>query len=199
MQISYNWLKELVDFDYTSAELDHILTMLGIEVENIIDYGKKYAQFFTGKVVKKEKHPNADKLSVCEVDYGNAVNTVVCGAPNVDAGQKVILGLPSAFVPRDNFTIESRDVRSIKSDGMICSQSELEIGEDSAGIWVLPTDTPIGVPLADYLKLNDIILDVSLTPNKADCLSHIGIARELAAYMNNKVNKPAIKNYMLST
>ncbi|MFC2130056.1 phenylalanine--tRNA ligase subunit beta [Bacteroidota bacterium] len=190
MYISYSWLKELVDFSYTTEELDHILTMLGIEVEEVIDYQKKYDKFFTASVLKVEKHPNADKLTVCEVDYGQGVNKVVCGAPNVEAGQKVILGIPGAVIPGAGFTLEKRTVRNIESAGMICSESELETGEDSNGIWVLPKETEIGKSLSDFLELNDIIMDVSLTPNKADCLSHIGIAREISAYNGNPVNIP---------
>lgn len=190
MYLSYNWLKELVDFDLNPGELDHVLTMLGIEVEEIIDYKKKYDNFYVGKVLSKEKHSNADKLSVCEVDFGHGINTVVCGASNVEAGQKVIIGLPDAIVPLGGFRLESRAVRKIVSDGMICSEAELEIGNDKSGIKVLPNDAKIGQTLYDYLNLNDIIFDISLTPNKADCNSHIGIARELSAYNNNLVKIP---------
>ncbi len=192
MYLSYNWLKELVDFDLNPEQLDHVLTMLGIEVEEIIDYKKKYENFYVAKVLSKEKHPNADKLSVCEVDFGNGVNTVVCGAPNVEAGQKVILGLPGAIVPQGGFKLVSRAVRKIVSDGMICSEAEMELGSDASGIKVLPENSKIGQTLYDFLNLNDIIFDISLTPNKADCLSHIGVARELSAYNGNLVKIPEI-------
>ncbi len=192
MLLSYNWLKEFVDFDYSTEELDDILTMLGIEVEGVIDYKKKYKGFYTGKVLTCEKHPDADKLSVCEVDYGAGKTTVVCGGPNVARGQMVVLGMSGAIVPNGGFELGRRKIRGIESDGMICSEIELEVGDDAGGIWVLPEDTTAGLRLDEYLRLDDIIFDVSLTPNRADCLSHYGIARDVAAYMNTKAKKPAL-------
>ncbi len=184
MLLSYNWLKEFVDFDYTPEELDDVLTMLGIEVEGIIDYKQKYKGFYTGKVLSCEKHPNADKLSVCEVDYGKGKTTVVCGGPNVASGQMVVLGLSGAVVPNGGFELGRRKIRGIESDGMICSEIELEVGDDASGILVLPEGTRPGLQFDEYLNLDDIIYDVSLTPNRADCLSHFGVARDVAAYMN---------------
>ena len=144
--------------------------------------------FCTAKVIKKEKHPNADKLSVCILSLNDRELQVICGAPNVEAGQKVILGISGAVVPNGRFTLEKRKIRGIESNGMICSQVELGIGEDASGIYVLPEDTPVGIPLADYLGLNDIIFEISVTPNKSDCLSHLGIARELSAYLRKPIN-----------
>jgi phenylalanyl-tRNA synthetase beta chain len=188
MYLSYSWLKEFVDFDLAPQELDSILTMLGIEVESIEFQREKYNNFFTAEVIKKEKHPNADKLSVCNLSINDRELQVICGAPNVEAGQKVILGISGAVVPNGGFTLEKRKIRGIESNGMICSQVELGIGEDSSGIHVLPADTPVGIPLADYLGLNDIIFEISVTPNKSDCLSHLGIARELSAYLRKPIN-----------
>ncbi|MFH1050871.1 MAG: phenylalanine--tRNA ligase subunit beta [bacterium] len=190
MYISYNWLKELVDFSYNIEDLDKTLTMLGIEVEEVIDYKKKYENFVTAEVLSAEKHPKADKLTICDVDYGTGIAKVICGAPNVAQGQKVIIGLPGAKVPSTGFIIEKRKIRDVESNGMICSEAELQIGEDSSGIKVLYGDTKTGIPLAEYLNMDDIILDVSLTPNKADCNSHLGIARELAAVLGNEVVLP---------
>lgn len=193
MLLSIKWLKELVDFDLTIEELDQTLTMLGIEVEGVIDYSKKYDKFYTAKVISKEKHPDADKLSICKVSDGKEERTIVCGAPNVDAGQTIVLATEGAFVPGPEFEIAKRKVRGVESNGMICSQDELELGESTGGIWVLPEGTEIGQPLANYLELNDTIFDISLTPNKADCISHLGVARDLAAYLRTKVkteNKP---------
>lgn len=190
MLVSHKWLKEFVDFDYTPQELDDILTMLGIEVEGIVDYREKYKNFYVGKVLESEKHPNADKLSVCRVDYGGGIKTVVCGAPNVAEGQNIVFAAVGARIPAGGFTIEKRAVRKIESEGMICSQAELELGEDSSGIWVLPETATSGMPLAEYLGLDDIIYEIGITPNRADCLSHLGIAREIAAYKRDKVNKP---------
>lgn len=190
MLISQKWLKEFVDFDYTPSELDSILTMLGIEVEGVIDYSEKYKNFFTGVVLTKEKHPNADKLSLCTVDFGIGVKQIICGAPNVRAGLKVVVANIGAIIPNGGFQVEKRPVRKIESEGMICSQAELELGDDSHGIWELPDDTPVGVPLAEHLGLDDTVFEISITPNRADCLSHLGIAREIAAYSNKQIRLP---------
>ncbi len=187
MLLSIKWLKELVDFDLTVEELDQTLTMLGIEVEGVIDYSKKYDKFYIAKVISKEKHPDADKLSICKVSDSKEERTIVCGAPNVDAGQTIVLATEGAFVPGPEFEIAKRKVRGVESNGMICSKDELELGESTGGIWVLPENAEIGQPLADYLDLNDTIFDISLTPNKADCISHLGVARDLAAYLRTKV------------
>lgn len=193
MYISLNWLREFVEFDFTIEKLDNVLTMLGIEVESFVDYSKKYENFFVGQVVKHEKHPKADKLSLCEVSLGEEVFNVVCGAPNVGLGQKIVFGKLGAVVPEFGFKLEKRKIRDYESHGMICSQFELQLGEDQSGIWVLPEDAPVGAALVDYLKLRDIVLELGLTPNKADCLSHLGIARELAAYLRTKPICPQIQ------
>ncbi|MCX6152943.1 MAG: phenylalanine--tRNA ligase subunit beta [Candidatus Kapabacteria bacterium] len=191
MNISLNWLKEFVDFEYTATELDKILTMLGIEVEKIHDYRSKYNNFFIAYVESCEKHPDADKLSVCKVSLGNQnLLNIVCGAPNVAAGQKIVLGVIGAVVPKGGFALERRKIRKVESEGMICSSLELDLGDDSSGIWVMPENAPVGMPLAEYLNINDTVLEISVTPNRADCLSHLGIAREIANYSGKKVKLP---------
>lgn len=193
MLVSYKRLKELVDFDLSPEELGELLTLLGMEVEEIIDYKQKYNKFYTAEVLTCERHPNADKLSLCTVSIGNQTFPVVCGAPNVAAGQKVVLGTSGAVVPSAGFALEKRKIRGEVSDGMICSQTELEVGEDSSGIWVLPENTEIGIPLSEYLNMDDTIIELSITPNNADCLSHLGIAREIGAYFGIKVYYPNIQ------
>jgi phenylalanyl-tRNA synthetase beta chain len=193
MKISYNWLKELINIDKSIIELEETLTMLGFEVEDVIDYGKKYSNFVIANVVKKESHPNADKLNLCTVKYGDNEQIVVCGAPNVDAGQNIVLGLSGAIVPKGEFKLTKAVIRGVESNGMICSKAELELGEDHSGIWVLPEDAPNGESLSNYLGLNDVIFDIFITPNRADGNSHIGIARELAAYYNLELNLPKIE------
>lgn len=190
MLLSLNWLKEFVDFNISYEELENILTMLGIEVESVEFQEKKFEKFIVAEVLEKEKHPNADKLSVCKVNTGDEIIQVVCGAPNVDKGQKVILGLSGAVVPNGKFMLERRKIRGIESNGMICSLNELELGDSGDGIEILKDDAPIGEKVSDYFGLNDTILEISLTPNKSDCLSHLGIARELAAYFRTKVKYP---------
>ncbi len=190
MLLSLKKLKEFVNFDLNLEELDDVLTMLGIEVESVTDYSKKYDKFFTAHVLSCEKHPKADKLTVCQVDFGNEIATVVCGAPNVAQGQKVVLGTIGGVVPNGGFKLEKRKIRDIVSSGMICSQTELDLGEDTGGIWVLPEETPVGLPVAQHFGLDDIVLELGLTPNKSDCLSYLGIARELAAKLNLEIKLP---------
>jgi phenylalanyl-tRNA synthetase beta chain len=193
MLISLNWLKEITDIDSTPSELDYILTMLGIEVEKIYDYSEKYKNFVTGHVLSVSKHPDADKLTVCEVNTGDTVRTIICGAPNVADGQYVPVGLPGAKVPQNGLVLEKRKVRGIVSEGMICSRYELELGEDHGGIWPFDEEVPPGTKLSEYLGLNDVLFEISITPNRSDCLSHIGIAREIAAYTGKKIKIPEIK------
>ncbi|MBK9248059.1 MAG: phenylalanine--tRNA ligase subunit beta [Ignavibacteria bacterium] len=190
MKISNNWLKEFVNFTLTPEELADALTMLGIEVESIHDEGKKFRGFYTGKVLTREKHPNADKLSVCTVTLGEGEQTIVCGAPNVAVGQMVVVATQGAVVPSAGFEIALRKIRGVESNGMICSRAELGVGEDDGGIWVLPEDTPIGIPFSDFLGVNDVIYEIGITPNRADCLSHLGIVREIAALDGTTIQIP---------
>ena len=184
MIASLQWLQECYPFQKPMSELTDGLTMLGIEVESIHDEGDKYKGFVTGKVLGKEAHSNADSLSVCMVNTGASESVIICGAPNVDAGQTVIVAQEGALIPNGGFTIGKRKIRGIESNGMICSKHELNIGEDDGGIWVLPQDTPIGMPLKEFLG-TDILLEIGITPNRADCLSHIGLAREIACLEGN--------------
>ncbi|MEI6089821.1 MAG: phenylalanine--tRNA ligase subunit beta [bacterium] len=193
MKLSYKWLKNYVDFNLTPEDLADTLTMLGAEVEEIIYQGAKYKGFVIGLVEECIKHPEADKLSLCKVTDGEIQYSVVCGAPNVRAGQKAVFGKIGATVPAAGFKLEKRKIRGEVSEGMLCAQTELELGTDASGIWVLPDDAPIGMELSKYLDIDDTILDVFLTPNKADCLSHIGIARDLAACIGTSVKYPEIK------
>jgi phenylalanyl-tRNA synthetase beta chain len=193
MKLSYNWLKELTGTKSTPEQLGETLTMLGFELEELIDYNKIYDKFITARVIKKESHPDADKLSLCTVEYNNNSQVVVCGAPNVDANQTIILGLEGAVVPSAGFALSKRKIRGIESNGMICSKAELELGEDHDGIWILPHDAPIGIPLAEYIKMDDVMIDVFITPNRADGASHIGIAREICAAEGLKLKIPEIE------
>jgi phenylalanyl-tRNA synthetase beta chain len=180
MIASLQWLKECYPFEMPIQALADGLTMLGIEVESIRDDAAVYAGFVTGKVLHREAHPNADSLSLCTVTNGSTESVIICGAPNVGAGQTVIIAQSGAIVPNGGFAIGKRKIRGIESNGMICSRFELNLGEDDGGIWVLPENTPIGMPLSDMLGMNDILLEIGITPNRADCLSHIGLAREIA-------------------
>lgn len=185
MKISHKWLCDFVELPsdrWTVDRVSRVLTDLGLEVEDVVDASATLANIVVGKVLEKQSHPKADKLSVCTVDIGSETKTIVCGAANVAAGQTVPVALVGAIVPSAGFAIEERPLRGITSQGMICSQAELNLGEDASGIWVLDDSLVAGKPLAEALKIDDVIYDIAITPNRADCLSHVGIARELAAY-----------------
>jgi len=195
MKISLNWLRNYIDISLPVDDLVKGLTDLGIEVESVEDQQKKLDKFVIGKVLERKKHPNADKLSVCKVDAGTGeILNIVCGAPNVDAGQTVCVALVGAIVPNGGFEIKKAKLRGEPSEGMICSARELELGDDHSGIMVLDTELPVGTPFAEYLKQNDVVIEISITPNRGDLLSHIGIARELGALTGNKLKEPEIQD-----
>jgi phenylalanyl-tRNA synthetase beta chain len=191
MIVTYNWLKEFVDFDLTAAELSDLLTMLGLEVEGMECRGEGLDDVVVALVEEKAQHPNADKLSLCRVNNGREVLSIVCGAQNFKAGDKVALAQIGAVLP-GNFKIKRSKIRGEESFGMLCSEKELGLAEESAGIMVLPADLEIGAPLFSALGLKDTIFEIGLTPNRADCLSVIGVAREIAAKLGKRINYPEI-------
>src|SRR5690625_1306770 len=187
MFVSLNWLKNYVDYgDLTPEQLSEKITKSGIEVDGI-QYvtSEKSEQVVIGHVKTCEQHPNADKLSLCKVDVGEEVLTIACGAPNVATGQKVAVAKPGAVLP-GGFEIKRAKIRGVSSEGMICSLQELGVAErfipaDIAdGIVVLPKDAKIGESVTEILNLDDVILEFDLTPNRADALSMIGVAYEVA-------------------
>lgn len=193
MKISLNWLRQYVNIDLSIDDLVKGFTYLGIEVESVENQAAKLNKFVIGKVIERQKHPNADKLSVCKVDAGTGeILNIVCGAPNVDSGQTVCVALVGAVIPNGEFEIKKAKLRGELSEGMICSAKELNLGDDHSGIMVLETDLPVGTPFAEYLKQNDVIIDISITPNRGDLLSHLGIALETGALTGNRVNEPAV-------
>jgi phenylalanyl-tRNA synthetase beta chain len=181
MKFTLSWLKRHLDTSAPLAELSERLTMLGLEVESIDDPAARLAGFVVGHVLEAEKHPNADRLRLCKVDSGKGILQVVCGAPNARAGIKVVLAQPGVVIPATGEALKKGKVRDIESQGMMCSWRELNMGEDHDGIIELPADTPVGAALADVLTSLDPVIDVSVTPNRADCLGVRGIARDLAA------------------
>ncbi len=190
MKVSYNWLKELVDFDLTPEELSDLLTMLGLEVEGIERCGEGMDEVVVARVEERAQHPNADKLSLCKVNNGTEILSIVCGAQNFKTGDIVALATIGALLPGD-FRIKRSKIRGEESFGMLCSERELGLADESAGIMVLPEGLKLGVPVFEALGLKDTVLEVSLTPNRADCLSMIGIAREVAAKLGTTVRHPA--------
>ena len=179
MEISENWLREWVDPAVDSDALIGQLTMAGLEVGGWRDAAPKLDGVVVAEVVSVEKHPNADKLNLCQVHDGGEQFAVVCGASNVRAGLKVAFARIGAELP--GMRIKKAKLRGVESQGMICSASELQLSEASAGILELPADAPSGVSIVDYLALADRIIDVDLTPNRGDCLSIVGVAREVSA------------------
>ncbi|MDD2851472.1 MAG: phenylalanine--tRNA ligase subunit beta [Desulfuromonadaceae bacterium] len=181
MNVTYNWLKEYVDFDATPDELAAILTMLGLEVEAMERRGDCLDDVVVALVEEKRQHPNADKLSLCRVNNGKEVLDVVCGAQNFNQGDTVALAQIGSVLPGD-VKIKRSKIRGEESCGMLCSEKELGLAEESAGIMVLPAAVaPLGTPVFTALGLKDTIFEIGLTPNRSDCLSVIGIARDLAA------------------
>lgn len=194
MKVSLNWLKEYVNLDGISVdEIVDKLTMCGLEVEDYINQQEIYKDFIIASVTKKEKHPNADKLSLCKVNTGNEELQVVCGAPNVAEGQKIIFAPVGSTIPSNGMKLSKIKIRGVESNGMICSEAELEIGSDASGIKVLDNNLKEGTPITEALGLNDVIFEIAITPNRSDALSHIGIARDLSAIFNRKLIYPEIK------
>lgn len=193
MKISLNWLKDYIDLtDISTDDLVEKLTMSGLEVESAVDESKKFKNFVVGYVKEKKKHPNADKLSVCIVSNGYTDLQVVCGAPNVNAGQKVVFAQIGANIPNGNFEIKKAKLRGVESFGMLCSESELELSEDHSGIMILDPDIDEGTPISKALGLNDVIMEIGVTPNRPDALSHSGVARDIAALYNRELKLPEL-------
>jgi phenylalanyl-tRNA synthetase beta chain len=196
MKISRNWLRQYVRIYASADELKNAITFLGFEVEGVQTTGlPPLKHVVVGEIKTRDKHPNADKLSVCTVDVGPAhggVRTIVCGAPNCDAGHRVPVALPGAVLPGD-FQIKQSKIRGQQSDGMMCAPDELGLGTEHAGLLLLDPAAPIGQPLNEVMPEGDTVFDIEITPNRPDALSHIGIARELAAWLKYDVQFPAIK------
>lgn len=199
MLVSLNWLADYVDLtDQQPAELAEKITRSGIEVDAIEVRSQDMKNVVIGQVVSKEKHPEADKLNICQVDIGTGeLSQIVCGAPNVDAGQNVIVAVPGARLP-GGFKIKKAKLRGQESNGMICSLQELGIEGKvvpkafADGIFVLPTDAPVGQDALEYLALHDTVLELGLTPNRADAMSMLGVAYEVAAILQQPVKLPEI-------
>ncbi|HPK54458.1 MAG TPA: phenylalanine--tRNA ligase subunit beta, partial [Smithellaceae bacterium] len=191
MLVSLKWLKDYVDIDLTPAELAEALTMAGLEVDEIKVVKPAFTGVVAAEILSVKPHPAADKLSLCAVTDGSLNYPVVCGAKNIKAGDIVPLAKIGATIP-GGYTIKASVLRGEKSDGMLCSAAELEIGDDASGIMQLPHDITPGAPLEDALDLGDTVLDIGITPNRADCLSMVGIAREAAAITGKKIKLPVV-------
>ncbi len=193
MKISLKWLQEYVDvkeFFAKPEELGEMLTRAGLEVEEITNLAKDFNHVVIGLILEKDKHPNADKLSLCRVSTGkDDIHQIVCGAQNHKAGDRVIVALPGAVLP-GNFVIKKSAVRGVDSGGMLCSLKELGLATEAEGIAILPANAPIGKPYAEYGGYDDITFELKVTPNRADCLSHFGLAREVGCLLGREVHAP---------
>ncbi len=193
MKFSEAWLREWVNPPVSTEELSDQLSMAGLEVDSVTPVAGEFSGVVVGKVVTREQHPNADKLSLCSVDAGqDEMLQIICGAPNVAAGMKVPVALIGARLPGD-FKIKKAKLRGVESQGMICSASELGLADSSDGIMPLPEDATIGSDFREYLALDDQAIDVDLTPDRGDCLGLIGIAREVGVINRCPVNIPSME------
>jgi phenylalanyl-tRNA synthetase beta chain len=195
MRISINWLRELVKIAQSPQELAELLTIAGIEVEEIEDRREWAKGVVIGKIIDRQPHPNADKLSVCQVDIGQEnPSTIVCGAPNARADILVPVATLGTYLPKINLTIKPAKLRGVKSEGMICSLAELGLTKDSEGIHIFSQENlPLGTDVRPLLGLDEVILDISPTANRADALSMIGVAREVAALTGGELSLPKVK------
>lgn len=192
MQFSEHWLREFVNPPLTSAELAHSLTMAGLEVEALQNVAPTFGGVVVAQVLAVEKHPDADKLKLCRVDAGQGdILQIVCGAPNVAAGMKVPCALVGAELP--DIKIKAAKVRGIESFGMLCSARELGLSDDHSGLLALPANAPVGEDIRSYLALDDKLFTLKLTPNRADCLSLKGVAREVGALTGAPLSLPVIR------
>src|SRR5438270_1339651 len=186
MKFSVNWLREFVDLAKNPEEIAELLTRAGVETENIETRGAKIDDVIVSQVIASSRHPNADRLTVCEVNDGSGTKRqIVCGATNYKVGDKVPLALPGAKLPNGT-EIRKSKLRGVDSEGMLCSAIELGLGTDAAGLLILSPEAKIGAPISDLFP-NDTILDVEITPNRGDLLSHFGLAREIAALTEKKL------------
>jgi len=193
VKISLNWIKDYINLDGIPTEkIVEKLTMSGLEVEDYVDQNKIYSGIVVGLVKDVMKHPDADKLTVCTVFDGTNDLQVVCGASNVKAGLNVAFAPIGSIIPKGNMEMKKVKIRGVESYGMICAEDELELSNDHSGIMILDDELTSGTTISDALKLNDVIFDIAVTPNRPDALSHIGVARDLSAIFNRDLRIPKL-------
>src|SRR5437588_1329496 len=200
MKVTLNWLKQYVDFNWSPEELADRLTMLGIEVEGVQKLGGEFEGVVVAQVITRDKHPNADKLSLWRVNDGTSERQIVCGADNFKAGDKVPLILPGNSLPakpgEPPFTIKVGKIRGCESQGMMWSPQELGLPDQVEGLLILREDARVGQPFAEYLGRSgsDIVLDLEITPNRPDLNSVVGVAREISAVTGSPLRLPEIRD-----
>src|SRR5690606_12064306 len=189
MKFSENWLREWVDPGVDRETLCRRLDMIGLEVESVDELGAGLEHVVVAQILGAERHPDADRLQVCQVDTGSGTVQIVCGAPNARPGLKAPLAQIGARLPNGT-AIKAARLRGVESQGMLCSARELGLDQDASGLMELPADAPVGRPLAQYLGLPDASIELGLTPNRADCLSLRGVARDVAASFGAPLRAP---------
>ncbi|HQN64584.1 MAG TPA: phenylalanine--tRNA ligase subunit beta [Methylophilus sp.] len=189
MQFSENWLRSFVNPNLSTDALGHAMTMAGLEVEGQQPAGTVFSRVVIGEILEASKHPDADRLQVCKVNVGDEVLQIVCGAPNARAGLKAPCALVGADLP--DISIKQAKVRGVESFGMMCSAKELGLAAEASGLLELPSEAPVGQDIREYFDLNDTLFTLKLTPNRADCLSILGIARDVAAMTGATLNTPS--------
>ena len=202
MKISLNWLKNFINIPKNQTEIEDVLTEVGLEVDQVIKIqpDKKYINnLIVGEIISISKHPNADRLNLAKVNVGNKKLSIICGAKNINIGQKVVVaksGNKIKNVSGHILEIKKTKIRGIESDGMICAEDEIGIGNSHSGIIVLPNSAKIGKAAINYLEtFTDTIFNISLTPNRADAISHMGVARDLKAIFNKEISLPDISKF----
>ncbi len=195
MKISLKWINDFVDVqDVAPEKIADLLTNKGLEVEAIENKAVQFKNVVIGHILERGQHPNADRLTLCQVTTGEGkVHQIVCGAKNHKAGDRVVVALPGAVLP-GNFEIKLSKIRNVESQGMLCSEKELGLSQESEGIMILPATSQIGQPFAEYMGFDDVVMELKVTPNRADCLSHWGLAREIACLLDRplKIKEPSI-------
>ena len=191
MKVSLNWLKDYVDIRIGLKDLVDLLTMAGLEVEGATPTGERFDKIVVAEILSIRRHPNADRLSLVSVNTGQTKHSIVCGATNIKAGQKVPLALVGARLP-NGIEIKRSKIRGEVSEGMLCSEIELTLGQDASGIMILSPELPLGADFGEALGLKDTVLDIGITPNRPDCLCVIGVAREIAALTHQKLKYPPV-------
>jgi phenylalanyl-tRNA synthetase beta chain len=181
MKFTLSWLKSHLRTDATLDQITDTLTQIGLELEGVENRGAALASFRIAHVIEAVQHPNADRLRACKVDTGDGIVSVVCGAPNAHTGMKAVFAAAGAFIPGTGITLKVGEIRGVQSAGMLLSAREMGLGDDHSGIIELPPDAPVGVSYATYARLDDPVIEISVTPNRGDCFSIRGVARDLAA------------------
>lgn len=204
MKISLKWLEnyvEIKEFFRKPEELGELLTRAGLEVEEVVNRTRDFDHVVVGLILEKDKHPSADKLSVCKVTTGEGViHQIVCGAKNHQVNDRVAVALPGAILP-GNFSIQRNVIRGVESAGMLCSNQELGLSAENDGILILSVDAPVGKSFAEYMGLDDVTMEIKVTPNRADCLSHFGVAREIGCLLGRPLKEiqPKMETHPEST